>query len=387
MALPRSSHPDGRDGSSVALGAPAAHGGVAHPVGLVHDEADQRPLGVEHADARGVERHAPVRIGRAVDRVDDREQPRGPRRPSSPTPPRARPGRRRAGPAARRRRPPGRGGTAPGLCPPDPSPRGRRARARTATTASSSTSSSRTSSTGDAPYGRRPAPGPRPTGRRRSRPLGSPRCGCHRCRRLRRRPEGSFRRPRISRARRAALRRDVLAAPGLGGRPAPRGGLRRPARPASRPRRRPPGPPLLRGRRRPALRGRGAARRVPLPADLHLGPPARCRAGPTCCAWPSTWPASAGSSCRSRSRPSTPSPTPPTAPSGASASWPATPCRWPGCSAARSSSATSSTGPSPSAASCSSPPKAGWPDVRRAGRPAGPGRGGGGAGRPARRSG
>ena len=58
----------------------------------------------------------------------------------------------------------------------------------------------------------------------------------------------------------------------------------------------------------------------PLPAD------------PTCFVWPSTWPGSAASSCRSRSRPSIPSPTPPTARSAGSASWPATRSLWPGCS-------------------------------------------------------
>ena len=93
--------------------APAApHGGIPLPRRLVDDEADAGPVVVEHADARRVEGHAPVRVGRAVDRVDDGEQPGGAVARQRPTPRRAPPGPRRAGPAARRRRPPGRGGTA-----------------------------------------------------------------------------------------------------------------------------------------------------------------------------------------------------------------------------------------------------------------------------------
>ena len=74
MARPRSSAPGGRDGLPVLLGPTAADGGVALPRGLVRDHADERPFGVEHADAGGVERHAPVRVGGAVDRVDHRQQ-------------------------------------------------------------------------------------------------------------------------------------------------------------------------------------------------------------------------------------------------------------------------------------------------------------------------
>ena len=57
-------------------------------------------------------------------------------------------------------------------------------------------------------------------------------------------------RPRLPRARRAPLRRDLLAAPVVGGRPAPRGGLQRPDRPAPLAGGRPAGPARLRGRGR-----------------------------------------------------------------------------------------------------------------------------------------
>ena len=71
------------------------------------------------------------------------------------------------------------------------------------------------------------------TGTRRARrgaadePVGSGHCGRHRRRGLCRGSEGPFGQSRLPRARRAAFRRDVLLAPDLGGRPAPRGGLRR----------------------------------------------------------------------------------------------------------------------------------------------------------------
>ena len=64
-------------------------------------------------------------------------------------------------------------------------------------------------------------------GRRRGRP--EVLHGGHRPRRLRRRPQGPRRRARLPRARRAPLRRELLAAPELGGRHAPRGGVRRSA--------------------------------------------------------------------------------------------------------------------------------------------------------------
>ena len=65
------------DGPPVALGPGAPGRRVPGAVGLIDHEPDERPLVVEHADARGVEGHAAMRIGRPVDRVDDREQPRG----------------------------------------------------------------------------------------------------------------------------------------------------------------------------------------------------------------------------------------------------------------------------------------------------------------------
>ena len=42
--------------------------------GLIHHQPDQRPLGVEDADAGGIERHPPVRIRRTVHRVDHRHE-------------------------------------------------------------------------------------------------------------------------------------------------------------------------------------------------------------------------------------------------------------------------------------------------------------------------
>ncbi len=59
---------------------------------------------------------------------------------------------------------------------------------------------------------------------------------------------------------------------------------------------------------------RGSARRVPLPAQLHLGAAAAAeRARPSRC-WPPTWPAAAAPTCRSRCRRSTRSPPPLTRP-------------------------------------------------------------------------
>ena len=96
--------------------------------------------------------------------------------------------------------------------------------------------------------------------------------GRDRHRRVRRRPQGPRGRARVPRPRRAALRGELLAAPELGGRPPPRGGLRGPRRPlplaarstrgcCSASRTRCPGPG----------RGRGTTRRVLLPAELDLG--------------------------------------------------------------------------------------------------------------------
>ena len=121
--------------------------------------------------------------------------------------------------------------------------------------------------------------------------------GRHRRRRLRRRPEGPRRRPPVPRARRAPLRRDVLAAPGVGGRPAPRGGLRRPARPAPRARGRPPGAAVVRGPDDGAARGqRPAGRRSPSRSSSP-GCCRRCPRAPTCWCWPPSWPASAAPTC------------------------------------------------------------------------------------------
>ena len=87
-----------------------------------------------------------------------------------------------------------------------------------------------------------------------------------RCR-FRGRREESGDRPRVPRPRRTSLRRDVLAAPVVGGRPAPRRGVRRPDRPAPVTRRRPTSDARLRRRsdearrdRRPAARPASASR-------------------------------------------------------------------------------------------------------------------------------
>ena len=136
-----------------------------------------RTFGVEHADARGVEGHAPVRIGGAVDRVDHREQPGG----TVAGHPRLLGEHGQAGAVQHRQGRPVGGQVEPVL------PRLSSARppvlehverAAHGATASSSTSRSRTSSTGDEPY--RPL-SPRPVWRRagRPRPLGFPSCGCH----------------------------------------------------------------------------------------------------------------------------------------------------------------------------------------------------------------
>ncbi len=96
------------------------------------------------------------------------------------------------------------------------------------------------------------------------------------------------------------------------------------------------------------------------------GPYPRCPTAPTCCGWPSTWPASAGSSCRWSRLRSTATRRLPTRPSAGSPSWPASRCRWPGCSPARSSCARPSTRPWRSASTCSSGPPPGWaPSGRR----------------------
>ena len=69
----------------------------------------------------------------------------------------------------------------------------------------------------------------------------SARGGSHRHRRVRGRPQGPRGRARVPRPRRAALRRELLAAPELGGRPPPRGGVRGTGRPLPLARDRPPG--------------------------------------------------------------------------------------------------------------------------------------------------
>ena len=83
MASPRSSQPDGAMDRPSVHGPGTAHGRVALAGRLVRHHADQRSLGVEHADAGGVEGHAPVRVGRAVDRIDHGQETRRPvpRRP------------------------------------------------------------------------------------------------------------------------------------------------------------------------------------------------------------------------------------------------------------------------------------------------------------------
>ena len=68
----------------------------------------------------------------------------------------------------------------------------------------------------------------------------SSRDGSHRHRRVRGRSQGPRGRARVPRPRRAPLRRELLAAPELGGRPPPRGGLRGARRPVPLARDRPP---------------------------------------------------------------------------------------------------------------------------------------------------
>ena len=128
---------------------------------------------------------------------------------------------------------------------------------------------------------------------------------------LRRRPEGPRGRARVPRPRRASLRRELLAAPDLGGRRPPRGGVRGPGRPV----------PLARDRPARAARVRGRVMLQPDgddPPDEYTsrstspGVCRRCRTGPTCSCSPPSSRASAGRTCRSRSRRSTRSPRRPT---------------------------------------------------------------------------
>ena len=77
IARPSSSQPDGAMARPSRSAPPPRVAAYRVPVGLVDHEPDERSVVIEHADARGVEGHAAVRIGRPVDRVDDREQPRG----------------------------------------------------------------------------------------------------------------------------------------------------------------------------------------------------------------------------------------------------------------------------------------------------------------------
>ncbi len=98
MARRSSAQPDGRDGLRRRARRPRrARRRSASPVAWLTTTPDQRALGVEHADAGGVERDAPVRVGRAVHRVDDRQQSGRPVARSPPTPRTARPDRLRAG--------------------------------------------------------------------------------------------------------------------------------------------------------------------------------------------------------------------------------------------------------------------------------------------------
>ncbi|SVC83710.1 uncharacterized protein METZ01_LOCUS336564, partial [marine metagenome] len=73
-------------------------------------------------------------------------------------------------------------------------------------------------------------------------------------------------------ARRAALRRDILDAPGVRGRPPPRGRLRRPARPPPLTGPRPTDADGLRGRGHEPLRRHLPERRPHRPDPVHLGP-------------------------------------------------------------------------------------------------------------------
>ena len=118
--------------------------------------------------------------------------------------------------------------------------------------------------------------------------------GSHRHRRVRGRPQGPRGRARVPRARRAPLRRELLAAPDWEVDLHPEEGCE--------------GPVDLylsleidprvllgfedavieRGRRR------GPARRLPLPAQLHVGAAAACRTAPTCSCSPPSSPASGG---------------------------------------------------------------------------------------------
>ena len=139
-----------------------------------------------------------------------------------------------------------------------------------------------------APGPRVPYPGRRPASRRG--PGGAAVAdGSHRHRRVRGRSQGPRGRARVPRPRRAPLRRELLAAPELGGRPPPRGGVRGPGRPLPLARDRPAGAARLRGRGDRAGRRRGPARRVPLPAQLHLGAAAAARTAPTCSCSPPSW--------------------------------------------------------------------------------------------------
>ena len=291
---------------AVTPGAAAADRLVACPGRLVDDERGERALVVEHADARREPREpreafvepstgsstASSGLGRASWRpVSSLSTPRP--APSSTA--------RATSSAARSER------YWPARVPARPqSARPRRAAAHRGAAAPSS------SSRADAVHGGR---GYRCSAGRRPR-LHWLRNGRHRRRRVRGRAQGPRRRPRLPRARRAALRRDVLAPPVLGGRPAPRGGLRRPDRPAPRARGRPADAARLRGRRRRAPRRRRPAGQVVRSPSPSTGASRRCRTARTCSASPSTSPASAASTCRSRSRRPTRSARSPTRPSG-----------------------------------------------------------------------
>ena len=69
--------PRGDKSAPVLLGAAAPHGGVALAGRQVDHEPHPGSLGVQDADARGVEGHTAIGIGGTVDRIDHRQQSGG----------------------------------------------------------------------------------------------------------------------------------------------------------------------------------------------------------------------------------------------------------------------------------------------------------------------
>ena len=179
--------------------------------------------------------------------------------------------------------------------------------------------------------------------RRRSVP--STLMAVRRRRRIRRRSEGSRGRARLPRARRASLRRELLAAPDVGGRPPSGGGLRGPGRPLPLARDRPARAARLRGRGHRPARRRRARRRYYFPLDFTWALPPLPR-GPTCsCSRPSSR-ASAGPTSRSRCRRPTRSRRRPTHPSARCGSSRTSRCRCSASAAAKRCRARRSNGAS-----------------------------------------